>query len=275
MNNRVFYKSVSGLQDVSSTLSSYLEKDFTFNYVEGDFLYVGARLPFNHLYFKVNSPNETPRNMKIEFWEGNRWREVVDIIDSTNTFNTSGHIEFTPDKEYQWWRYDTNYSNSKIPELETITVYDKYWLRISFDGNLDEDVSLNFIGNLFSDDLNLKLEYPDLLRSNVLASFEAGKTNWNDQHLRASEILIKDLIDIGVIKEKGQILNWRDYIDTNIHKVAEIIFNSFGDSYVDNTIAARREYQDRLNKRIHRVDRNNDAIESIEDSFNITGFMTR
>ena len=272
--NRVLYKNNSGLTDISSQMSNYLSKDYTFNYGVDDFIYIGARLPFNHLFVKLNKVNETANNAKIEYYDGNIWREVVDVIDSTNGLTESGHIEFTPDKEHPWWRYDTNYSLSKIEELKDVVIYDRFWLRISFNENLTE-VTLNYLGNLFSDDDDLKIEYPDLLRSNVLEAFQAGKTNWQDQHLRASQVIIKDLIDIGVIDEKGQILNWRDYSDASIHKVAEMVFNSFGDSYVDNSVMARQEYKSRISKRIHRVDRNKNAIEDINESHTPTGFMQR
>jgi hypothetical protein len=270
--NRVIYKNNLGLTDISAEMHNYLSKNFTFTYLEGDFIYIGARLPFNHVYMKMDKFNETSTNVKIEYYDGNQWREVVDVIDSTNGLKNNGHIEFTPDKEHPWWRYDTNYSLSVIEELKDVTIYDRFWLRISFDEVLTE-VELSHIGNIFSDDEDLKIEYPDLLRENVISAFDNGKDNWEDQHLRASHLLIKDLIDIGVIDEKGQILNWRDYTDASIHKVAEIVFNSFGDSYVDNSEMARKEYKSRLNKRIHRVDRNQSAIESTHNP--PTGFMTR
>lgn len=277
MNNRIIFINNSEEKDVSRELAKFDSLESSLSITSDDNLYIGTRLPFNHFFIEIENGNTelTKPDFTIETWDGDRWRQCFDIIDGTNGLSESGHIEFTPDKEWQWWRYDTNYSNSVIEGLKNFKIYDKYWLKISFSENLSEDIKIKYIGNKFSDDVDLKLEYPDLLRTSVLEAFEANKINWNDQHFRAAEIVIKDLIDMGVIEEKGQILNWRDYTDAAIHKVAEIAFISFGSSYTDNSVAARREYQDRISKRIHRVDRNKNAIEDIEESFNVTGFMSR
>lgn len=275
MNNRVIYSKNNNLTDISSKLSTPLNGDFSFSYEVGDYFYIGSRLPFNHFYVDLTSFNLEDSEIQIETWSNNKWIPVVDIMDQTNGFKKSGHVEFTPNKSEAWSLADTNYEGIKIEELEDIIIYQKYWTRFSFNSNMTEDVEINFIGNKFCDDDDLKVEYPDLVRSSVLASFETGKTSWKDQHFRASEILIKDLIDMMVIKEKGQILNWRDYTDTCIHKVAEIAFNSFGDSYFDNSVNARREYQDRLSRKINRVDLNRNGIEDPHESFNESGFMKR
>lgn len=277
MNNRIIFINNSEEKDISRELAKFDSLESSLSITSDDNLYIGTRLPFNHFFIEIEDGNAelNKPEFTIETWDGDRWRQCFDIIDGTNGLSQSGHIEFTPDREWQWWRYDTNYSNSVIEDLKNFKIYDKYWLKISFSENLSENIKIKYIGNKFSDDVDLKLEYPDLLRTSVLEAFETNKTNWNGQHFRAAEIVIKDLIDIGVIEEKGQILNWRDYTDAAIHKVAEIAFNSFGSSYTDNSVTARREYQDRISKRIHRVDRNKNAIEDPEESFNITGFMNR
>jgi hypothetical protein len=274
MQNRVFFQGTE-LVDASATLSKSNDAAFEFSYGEDNWFYIGSRLPFNNFFIKVVEANDVETEIKIENWTNRQWRPVVDIIDGTDSLAKSGVIEFTPDREYSWERTNTNYLSDKIPELKDVVVYDKYWLRFGFNDALTPDMSVSFIGNLFSNDEDLKVEYPDLMRANVLEAFEKDKEDWEKQHIKAADIVIKDLIDMGVIQDKGQVLNWRDYTDAAIHKVAEIVFNSFGDDYTDNSVAARREYQDRISKRIHRVDRDRDAIESPAESFNVTGFMTR
>ena len=278
MNNRFLVKNGATLTDYSNKLGKSTPADITLNYQVGDYLYIGARLPFNHTYFEIEraaDPAPVASTTTIEYWSGTNWTTVVDLMDSTEGLLTSGHIEFTPDKEEWWMMWDTNHNSQNIPDLSGVTIYDKYWLRISFADTLDPSIKLNYLGNLFSSDTDLSIEYPDLVRTDVKASFLAGKTDWNDQHKRASDVLIKDLIDMGIIYERGQILNWRDYTDCAIHKVAEIIFTSFGDSYRDNSVDARREYQQRLSKRVHRVDLNKNAIETPNESFNTTGWLSR
>lgn len=282
MNNRFLVKNGTVLTDYSNKLGKSTPADIALNYEVGDYLYIGARLPFNHVYLEVTrtppgemDPPPSASTTLVEYWNGTNWIPVVDTLDATEGLLNSGHIEFTPDKEEWWMMWDTNHNSQTIPELSYVTIYDKYWLRISFADTLDPTIKLNYLGNLFSNDSDLGIEYPDLIRADVKSSFLADKTDWNDQHKRASDVMIKDLIDMGIIYEKGQILNWRDYTDCAIHKVAEIVFTSFGDSYRDNSVDARREYQQRLSKRVHRVDLNKNAIETPNESFNSTGWLTR
>ena len=272
--NRIIYSDNGVLKDISTELYRKDSKSFQFTYATDDFIYIGARLPFNQVYVLLSQASEADVSTKIEYYDGNQWREVVDLIDSTIGFKQSGHIEFTPDAMYNWGIEDTNYNGERIEGLGDVTIYDRYWLRISFDGALDQ-ATLSMLGHKFSTDADLELEYPDLLRTNVLTAFKTGKTDWEDQHLKAAEILCKDLIDIGVIDLKEQILNWRDYTNAAICKVAEIAFNSFGEAYIEQSKMARQEYQDRLNKRIHIVDRNKNGREDVEERHTVTGFMKR
>lgn len=277
MNNRFLVKNGSTLTDYSNKLGRPTPAEIPLNYEVGDFLYIGARLPFNHIYFEIDNPYaSTPvAEVLVEYWNGRQWVGMVDAMDSTEGFFSSGHIEFTPNKEESWMMWDTNHNSQSIADLSSVTIYDKYWLRISFSTLLDSSLKINYIGNIFSNDLDLAIEYPDLVRDEVKASFSSVKIDWNDQHKRASDLIIKDLIEMGIIYERGQVLNWRDYTDCAIHKVAEIVFTSFGDSYRENAVEARREYQQRLSKRVHRVDLNKDAIETPSESFNLTGWLTR
>jgi len=285
MNNRILVKNDGVLKDYSNKISSSFASNIELNYEQGDYIYIGSRLPFNHVYFETRleplvpvpeEPTVYPQgSVLVEYWNGLNWISMVDVLDSTNTLHESGHLEFTPSKDEWWQRWDTNHAGQSIPDLSDVTIYDKYWLRISFTEDLDPQLRLDYIGNVFCNDTDLGIEYPDLLRADVKSSFKSEKTNWNEQHKRSADILIKDLVDMGIIKEKGQILNWRDYTDCCIHKTAEIVFNSFGDSYRDNSVDARREYQQRLNKKIHRVDLDKNAIEAPRESFNTSGWLSR
>ena len=287
MNNRIIFSKNGTLQDFSVQLNNYQSGSKEFSYVTGeDYLYIGSRLPFNHIYFKMDNPSISDAVMSIDYWDGTLWKNTVEVIDETNGFKQSGHVQFTPSRDCGWCRESTNYAGESVDGLESIVIYDLFWVRISFDASLvgqltDDEVpvstapSIKWCGNLFSDDLELAVEYPDLVRIEVLSSFKTAKTDWQEQHVRAAEVLIQDLIDKQIICEKGQILVWREFINAAIHKTAEIIFNSFGDDYRDNSADARKEYNARLSKRIYKVDTNMNGIEDVKESFNQTGFLSR
>jgi hypothetical protein len=275
VNNRVLYSNNGTIEDFSVALSSYSQGSKAFTYVAGeDYIYIGSRLPFNHIYFKLSTPSSNIVSMSVQYYDGNAWVNTVEVIDETNGFTQSGFVQFTPDRQKGWVQKSTNYGGETVEGLTTVTIYDLYWVRISFSGNLTAS-TLAWVGNLFSNDSDLGTEYPDLVRPNTLTSFKAGKTNWEDQHVRAAQILVDDLINKGIVCGSGQILDWREFTNASIHKVAELAFNAFGDAYIDNTIAARKEYNERLSKRFYRVDKNNDATETSGEMFKPVGYFTR
>jgi hypothetical protein len=286
MNNRVFYKS-SVLKDISDKASSFVRGPISISHDEEDFIYIGSRLPINHAYIMIENveppepeegdpplPPPVEAEVKVEYWDGTSWISAVDAVDLTNSLRNSGHIEFTPNKLYRWRRSDTNGPTQTIAGLSSVSVYDLYWCRISWSESIGPKI-LNFIGTKFSSDQELALEYPDLVRPSVISSFTSGKTDWEDQHLLAAKILAADLIQMQVIKDQSQILNWRDYTDASVHKVAEIAFNAFGESYREQSIAARQEYKQRISRKVHRVDTDSDAIESVHEMTNTSGWLSR
>lgn len=280
MNNRILFSNDGAIEDFSVALNNYQTGTKAFPYVEGeDYLFIGSRLPFNHIYFKLSNPNVVSANMSVEYWDGTRWIETVEVIDETQGFTQSGFVQFTPDRTYGWGMDSTNYRGETVEGLETVNIYDLYWVRISFDASLEDVDSeapiISWCGNLFSDDLDLGVEYPDLVRPETISSFKTGKIDWQEQHVRAAQVMIQDLINRRLICGPGQILDWREFTNVAIHKTAEIIFNAFGDDYTDNTVTARKEYNERISKRLARIDLNGDATETDGDRYNPAGYFTR
>lgn len=274
MQNRVIYSDNGTLKDLSVQVNNYFNGTSQLNLKTTDYLYIGSRLPFNHVYLKFSEHNTVNTSLSVEYWSSEGWANCVEALDQTNGFMNDGHIEFTPNRQTSWAMESTNDEGESVDGLESVTIYSKYWIRIKPSANM-ADCVIQWIGNIFSDDFDLSAEYPDLVRSEVLSSFKVGKLNWEEQHVKAAELLISDLIDKNIIKDKGQILNWRDFTSASIQKAAEIIFNSFGDDYRDNSADARKEYNARISKRIYKVDLNKNGIEDVKESFNSSGFLSR
>ncbi len=141
----------------------------------------------------------------------------------------------------------------------TITVYDYYWIRVSFSANLTAGTSINWVGNKFSNDVDLYKEYPVLNSSSFLTSFAAGKTTWEDQHILGANEIIDDLVAKKIIFHPGQILDRLTFKMMSVPKVAEIIFNSLGDDYVNDRTNAYNLYIRRFSKDIYNVDNDLDG----------------
>ncbi len=273
MNKRIFYSDNGILKDFSVNLNKYDEVESEFHYIAGeDYIYIGSRLPFNSLYFKVTHKNNQSANMYVEVFDGSKWEFVNELIDETSSFKNSGYITFTPDRDTGWSMEDTD---DLIPGLESIKIYDKYWLRISFDDDLSNHVCLSWVGHIFADDADLGSEYPDLVKTSVRHAFKAAKQDWEEQIVRASEIVIEDLMINRVIVDSSQILDRYDYRSATIQKAAEIIFNAFGDDFIDQKQRAREEYQRRLSNPSKKIDTNKNAIEEPSESFHQQGWLYR
>lgn len=226
--------------------------------------------------------------MTSEYWDGKQWQSFVEVQDDTLGFTQSGYLTFTPNRDKPWQMSNTNYGNQTVTGLETLNVYDLYWVRISFSQNFRgqevdpetdpityEDVSLQWIGNLFSNDYDLEGEYPDFVRDNVMNAFSSGKTDWIEQAVIAGRMIVDNLCNRAVIDDPNQVLNREDYRLASVHKVAEIICNAFGDDYVDQKKMAREEYNARMNRRIQKVDVNRTGREELPERYNSMGWISR
>ena len=134
---------------------------------------------------------------------------------------------------------------------------------------------LSWVGQKFSDDDDLGAEHPDLTLSSVISAYESGKTDWEEQHVRAAELIVRDLIGQKIIYSKNQILERETFMLPSVSKVAEIIYSAFGDDYSDQKAAARGEYKERFSKSIYDVDLNEDGDLSLKEMSFRQGFMKR
>jgi hypothetical protein len=274
MKNRVLFSDNGTLKDITNEMCNYNSTLFNFSYVAGeDAFYYGARLPFNHLYFECDTFNSISASIKIEYWDGQKFVDVVNTVDSTNALNNNGFIDFIPDKDNRWAYEDTEDMTGF--ELSQVKIYDLYWLKITFDVDLDP-VDLRFIGRKFSEDTDLGSEHSDLTKDDsYLKAFGATKTNWNEQHIAAAEIIEDDLIDSGIIDFGEQLLARNQFKRASIKKVAEIVYANLGRDYEDDKQAVRAEYFNRLNKLKPKVDKNADGILSKYEARAKTRFFSR
>jgi len=274
---RIFFSDNGVIQEITKKVEQYNSPGFDLAYTAAqDYLYVGHILPFNNFFLKIGEdPNEIASTMRVDVWDGREWIQTVYLEDETNALSNSGHVTYVPNKDNRWQIESTNYKGEKVDGLESIVVYDLYWIRISFSVTLTADVSISFVGQKFSNDEDLFAEYPVLNSSTLLESVKTGKTDWEEQHLRAAEIIEKDLISKNVILSGAQILRISDYRLASVCKTAQIIFQSMGDDYADDVEKARLEYERRLDRSIQAIDRNGDGILDSSERFIRTGFLSR
>lgn len=279
MLNRFLYSSNGVISDFSRELFRYSVGTATIPAFVGaqDYLYVAARAPFNHFFFKLDTPNTNPTALSLDVWDGTKWCPTYENVDETKGFTQSGYLYFVPNKNTPWSRESTNFEGEQVSGLTTISIYDMYWLRISSSADFSADVVFSWCGQKFSDDFDLGAEFPDLTRQSMLDSFNngSGKTDWEEQHAKAAELMTSDLITQGIITFKEQILIKEEFITSSVQKVAQIIYTSFGDDYKDQAAQCLAEYRSRLSKSVYRVDRTGDGILNDGEDRARQGFLSR
>lgn len=273
---RIFYSDNSVISDLSDTLGDYKTGATTISINSNeDYFYIGNVAPFNHFFIKMGHPVNTEiGSIKVEYWSGTGWTEAIETIDSTSGFAQSGFITFVPDKNSSWIRQDTHEAGG-VAGLQSVKIYDYYWARLKFSGDFKEHIQFKWLGQKFSDDLDLADEFPDLTRANVLAAFGQNKADYEAQAVRAAEIIVNEMISNNIIWTKNQILDRDTFKLMSVSKVAELIFTSFGDDYEDQRKLARQEFGSRFKKSIYNVDRDGDGRLSIADQQSRMGYFTR
>ena len=227
--------------------------------VDADALYIGSYFPFNSFFIKHVVANETASNLQVAAWDGSTWADCARVTDETSlsgaTFGQDGYITIVPNRDNVWTKEDTE----DIDELSTLTIYDQYWLKLTFSSVIDVLTEVQWMGTKFSNDTDLGVEFPELTLSALIAGFQTGKTTWEEQHILAANIIENDLKAKSIISDKLQLIERRNMVNASISKVAEIIFNGLGQDNQEDVNAARAEYNRRINKSFT-VDQNSDGV---------------
>lgn len=276
MNLRLLFSDNGTITDYSKNVHDYGKTSQAVSFKPSeDAFYLGAYWPFNSKFFKFTTAflsSLVP--VKVEYWTGSSgWKEAVEVIDETDGLTSSGFISWNPDKDFGWMRDDTD----MVADLTTVVIYDLFWMKMTLDASITADVtaSLSYVGELFSDDRVLAYEYPDLVRAQTLSSFKIGKTDWEEQHILATKIILDELRAKKVITFKEQILDRREFELASVSKCAEIIYSSFGLDFADYKDKAYLEYKKRMNKDIFNVDKNQTAQVNPQTLSSRQGYFTR
>lgn len=273
---RSIQRVLRGTTDLSEDVNDFSTDPVPFAYTEGEYVYVGAEVPFNQLWIEPGAPNAAAASISVDVWWAQRWAAVVDLADGTKTGSASlakaGRVQWALDQHKGW---DSEYDSARIEGLEGTAIYGMYWLRLSWNASLTGSTTLKYVGQKFSTDGDLFGRYPDLNKSALMTSFKTGKTDWNDQAYMAAEIIARDLMARKIILARGQIFDHSRMLEPSVHKTAELIYRGFGMPYEPMRQRAERDYEKAMNKDFFRVDRDRDGRLSDRDKRHSTSWMTR
>lgn len=263
-DNRVLFKHSGSFQDLSAALSDIHSQTKVLAFTSGDFLYIASYLPFNHRYVDVAVPNAVVATPTIEFWTGEEWKAVVDVVDETKdsagaSLGQSGIISWQINPRETGWCYDDT-DLMEDSGLEDQKLFQLYWCRISWSATLTAETELNYIGHKFSSDPALEAEYPDFASANLKNSWEAGKTDWNEQTLLAGEYIVGDLRGKKrAIADASQIMEWDLFEKASVHRTAMIIYRALGKDYLDELGSATKAYNSAMDLGNYGIDKTRDG----------------
>jgi hypothetical protein len=216
-------------------------------------IYISSFFKFNHIYFDLKTPEVSEvSDAAVHLCTSVDFENVLDVVDETYGFTRSGFIYFTPNRSSAWTASDT----INITELSTFDIRNRYWVKIT--GTFTA-LKINWIGQIFSNDDDLKDEFPNLCEVDMFDAL--GTTDHKLLHIRAGELIINQLKTKNIIYNESQLLDRSDYRAASVMKVAELIYFSLGDAYLDKTNECRKEYNDRLAKTQPKIDIKNNAEE--------------
>lgn len=233
---------------------------FTAELDTNKYLYVGYDKVISALYLHTTSTlNTAPGNMIAEYWNGTTWTQLA-IVDQTQYLKRSGIIN---------WQAPTDAVESVVNSIS------KCWIRLSGSAATSAAVTFSYVGLLFSDDLDVGLEYPSVLKE---CYYPTGYNDFIIYHASAKNYIMSELLRRGYTKTidgvKQPITQW-DVLDiyelrqASLYYTMSQIFFNLSDNSSDNYWQKYTEYKSKFDNAFNlgmlRIDQDNDgAVDSNE-----------
>lgn len=259
---RVFKGTPGSLTDITTGTLDYHDTSTSIDITSSQYIYIGMLYPTNFLYYIKQAPNTNASVLSIQLWDGSEWVEAVDVRDGTSsggkTLAIDGWIGWTPNKSKNWVREDTIGVDDtvNITGFDGHYIYDLYWIRLKVSADLSNGTKEYWIGHMYAEDEDIHTEYPDFARSDFMSAYESGKTDWNEQLIRSSELVTNDLIKRGIMLGEGQVMAKETFMPAAVARCAAMIYGAMGPAYIERRDYAMKEYFDRLNEGIRYIDSN-------------------
>lgn len=244
LNENVILTKISNvISDVTFKVTDLNHSGLDITLSSTDAIYIGSELPFNSLYLRLGSKvNNNAASLNFAYYTGAEFTSFTRILDGTSTLSKSGIVNLIAKDTIAPSAQDT----INIPDFAIDGYYGLYWTKITTSALLDE-INLKYVGQLFVEtDQAIYVEYPELANPQFFKAFGLvdgkNKIDWLDQRLLATDRVISDLISRGHVRSGSQFLDWRLMKDATLHKTAEIIYNSQGQRYKEDAIAANAAY---------------------------------
>lgn len=263
IGQRVIFSDNGVISDITIAVNDFDEYSANLPIVAAqDKIFIGTTFPFNHKWIEPGVVNAVPSVISVDLWNAGQWQPAADIVDYTSlggaTFGRAGVIQFTPNIENGGWTRQR--LSTEVTGLAALEIYEMYWSRWTFSVSVTAGMTLKYIGQRFSKDIDLFAEYPDLNNTALMSAWATSKTNWDDQHALAADYIVQRLVSGNVVCDKSQIMDWQLFKTAAVHKTAHIIYGGFGPSMLENRKLAAESFERALSLKYFNVDKNSDGM---------------
>lgn len=267
MNNQnIVLAKISGVvTDITSLCTDVDHAGKSLTLASTDAIYIGSVFPFNSIYLRFGAAvSNNASVLTAAFWDAVAFTNFYKTVDGTDlsgaTFGKSGIINVIAKDD----KLPACYDSRNIPEIAVDGYYSLYWTKLTVSVTLDA-VTLAYVGQCFlENDSTIFKQYPDLASTQYFRVFGVSKTDWLDQRLIASDMLISDLITMNQITTGDQFLDWRVLKEPTLHKTAELIYKAQGMKYREDALAANKSYLQSLQSRKWSISKSGNLIKTRE-----------
>lgn len=242
-----------------------------------DYIYIGQYYPFNNFFMQIDVANDNASTLQLEYWTSVGWKPVVDVLDGTSTGGVTlaknGVVQFSPDYDYSWSiTYDTK-KNIAPTELQALNIYNIYWLRLKVSADLKAECAIKTLAYAFT--RSQQISRLDTTVDAYLSDFAVGKTNWDDEIIMASYLVVRDLRKRGLIEHQGNILRLDEVSIPTDWKVLELIYRNLGGDYRQKLEDARKYYEETIILERYSFDKNQDGFLNTSEITNTIRTLVR
>ena len=112
----------------------------------GDFIYVGAKIPFGGVAVNVTAVNGTSSVLTVKYWTGSAWADISDTdgtISSGKTFAQDGNVTWTtPTQDSTWARTSLKSAGDTSINTFQYATEELYWTRWETSAAFDSEVEV-------------------------------------------------------------------------------------------------------------------------------------
>ncbi len=215
-------------------------------------LYLAYKKPFSTRYFHFSTLNTNAATLTVKYWNGSSFVAVEDLIDQTSGFTKNGFIS---------WENLTGWTTREAAPWADQALY---WIEITTSANLSAGTILQAVLNIFTDSSLLSRHYPELVDDTRW--LPPGKTDFLEQFVAATDMVITRLKQDQIILDESQILDPNEVALAATHFAAHVIYYPVTRDIEEDkrAYAAESKGNKELNKVRLDLDLNNSGV--IEDN---------